>query len=87
LLLNINHIERKEKASNISVFSVDGICNHYHELLDHSYPGGNGKTSSWTEMLNSSKLSSVIKLPEQHAYKAFENVSTADCKEFTMYFC
>ncbi|CAJ2668102.1 unnamed protein product [Trifolium pratense] len=50
-----------------------GSGNHYHELLDHSCPGGNEKTLYWTEMLESSKFSSVIKLPEQHAYKAFEN--------------
>lgn len=57
-------------------FSVDDSGNHYHELLDHNCPDGREKNLYWTEVLESCE--SVIKLPEQHAYKAFENVSIAN---------
>lgn len=57
-------------------FSVDDSGNHYHELLDNNCPDGREKNLYWTEVLESCK--SVIKLPEQHAYGAFENVSIAN---------
>ncbi|KAJ1382076.1 IPT domain, partial [Sesbania bispinosa] len=38
------------------------------------YNGGHGTLSwDWAEVLDSCKFSSVIKLPEQHSYEAFEN--------------
>ncbi|XP_057434203.1 calmodulin-binding transcription activator 4-like isoform X2 [Lotus japonicus] len=51
----------------------DDSRNDYHALLDHDCPDGHEKSLSWTEMLESCKPSSVIKLPEQHPYEAFEN--------------
>ncbi|XP_027337996.1 calmodulin-binding transcription activator 4-like isoform X6 [Abrus precatorius] len=55
---------------NEEIYDTD---KYYQELLD-DYPDGNEKAMSWMEVLESCKPSSVTKLPDQHAYQAFENV-------------
>ncbi|XP_027337992.1 calmodulin-binding transcription activator 4-like isoform X2 [Abrus precatorius] len=54
---------------NEEIYDTD---KYYQELLD-DYPDGNEKAMSWMEVLESCKPSSVTKLPDQHAYQAFEN--------------
>ncbi|KHN34827.1 Calmodulin-binding transcription activator 4 [Glycine soja] len=48
----------------------------YHELIDHGYPDGNEK-ALWTEVLESCKSSSAVKLPQKNVYMPVENLENS----------